>query len=75
MHYGTHAILYMGPYLNSIPSNLNNLIIDLADIALQKEDINLVSDAIDIKNSHPIKLKKNQYPTVNIPNFIFRMSR
>ncbi len=50
MHNGTHAVLYVGPNLKEIPENVNEYVFQLANIALKKEEIEILSKTISNKN-------------------------
>ena len=49
-HYGTHAVLFLGPSLEEMPKNLNKHVLELAEISLIKDELRLLSDAIKGKS-------------------------
>lgn len=48
-HYGTHAIMIVGPYSATIPEVLNKDFLSLANIALQKDEVTLLKHYLDNK--------------------------
>ena len=45
-HYGTHAVLFVGPNLEEIPANINKYVLMLAEVSLTNEEANLLEAAI-----------------------------
>ena len=52
-HYGTHAVMLIGPYPSQIPETLNNDFLLLAEIALEENEINTLKKMLTEK---PLKL-------------------
>jgi hypothetical protein len=74
-HNGTHAVLYVGPSFKVIPDTINKYIFQLANIALNKEDIKLLSKAISGKNlSIPSNSKKILIPNNEYSEFYISYS-
>jgi len=60
-HYGKQAIMVIGPQMQSIPSELNDLVMYLGKIALSEREFQLLTNAIEDKplklSDSPIKLR------------------
>lgn len=63
-HYGTQAVLFIGPNLVDIPDILNENVLMLADISLSKVELKLLSAAINDKDL----LLVNSPQKIVIPN-------
>lgn len=66
-HYGTHAVMFLGPYFSGNIENIDKLIMALANIALQKDEIAVVERYIRKKpiaissNSEKININTKEY--------------
>jgi len=66
-HYGTHAVLFLGPNLEEIPENLNKHVLALAEISLIKDEVKLLSGAIKerslllVDSPQKITIPNNEY--------------
>ena len=59
-HYGTHAVLIVGPYLENIPDELNSDILALANLALKTDEVSLLKNYLS-KESILLSADKNKY--------------
>lgn len=58
-HYGTHAVLIVGPYLENIPDELNSDILALANLALKTDEIGLLKNYLNKKVYYYLRIKIN----------------
>ena len=62
-HYGTHAIMFIGPYTAINTDNINEYFYELADLALEKKELESIKKSIGKKiisvTSNPGKINLN----------------
>ncbi len=59
-HYGTHALLFLGPYMELDSSNVNKEFLKLANLALDGEELKVVKKELN-KNVIAISSDKNRH--------------
>jgi len=66
-HYGTHAVMFLGPYFSGNIENIDKILMTLADIALQKNEIEIIEKHTRKKpltissNSQKINIDTKEY--------------
>ena len=60
-HYGVHAVMFIGPYSQLDVGNINEQVLKLAKLALNKDELNLIKNYLS-KNAIAVESNKGGFP-------------